>query len=195
MRKLLQAVLCLLLTSGAIAQNNGDYVKGATLGFSVGGFDFATPQLIRSSSLATVLKDKQWAKFSDQDWAVGIHYTKGLGNYFDASANIVFGSVEYPYGNNKPASTSSAMLTELDASVNMKLLTDKHIFVPYLTAGVGMSIYKSYFDAFMPLGAGFQIKMGSDNYIFSNFQYRVPVTQRANYHFYSNVGIGISIDK
>jgi hypothetical protein len=178
-----------------MAQDPGEYTKGATLGFSVGGFDFQTAQRIRSSSLASVLKDKQWAKFSEQDWAIGIHYTKGLGNYFDATANIAFGSVEYPYGNGKPAATSSALLTEADAAVNIKLLTDKHIFVPYLTAGVGMSIYKSFFDAYMPLGAGFQIKLGSENFIFSNFQYRVPVTQRANYHFYTNVGIAISIAK
>jgi outer membrane protein OmpA-like peptidoglycan-associated protein len=138
------------------------------------------------------LGNKKWADLNEMDFAVGVSFLNGINNYFDYSINLFTGNSNYP-DRGQEASAKESFLTELDASIHMKLLTDKYIVVPYLTGGVGASLWSKRFEAFMPLGAGLQIKLSPESFIISNFQYRIPVTQGANYHFLYNIGFGGSL--
>ena len=70
-----------------------------------------------------------------------------------------------------------------------KLLSDRYCISPFLTFGVGGFSYRSTFGAFLPAGAGIQIKVVKDVFLLFNSQYRIPVTEKAAYHFYHSFGI------
>lgn len=196
MRKVSLAFLLMLAIQFVFAQTKKDLKKPSTLIVNVGSFDFKTPQLIRNTSLSNVLANKQWTKLIEQDVAFGVSYMKGLSNHFDFAANYFLTFSDYPFGDGTEPYGSKNMLHEADMSVMMKLFTDNYAVVPYLTAGIGGSAYKGgRFDAFIPLGAGLQFKLDPETFLFTNFQYRVPVTERANYHFVSSIGVGVNIGK
>lgn len=169
--------------------------KSPVLSFSVGAMDFKTAQSIRSSSLSTVLKDKKWENLSQMDATLGLNYTNGISQFLDYSLNLYASTVNYPYRDKGTMAGTNSWIFETDASFHLKLLNDDHIVVPYLSAGAGVSNYKKKWDAIVPVGAGLQVKLGSESWINSNFQYRLPVTQRANYHFLYTIGFGTSLKK
>jgi outer membrane protein OmpA-like peptidoglycan-associated protein len=128
----------------------------------------------------------------------GLSYIKGLNEHFDYSINGYIGSLKYPVRNSNGVSIPSNVskfLIEVDGSIHMKLLPDNYIVVPYLSAGIGASLWNGRFEAFAPLGAGLQFGLGQGYFAFSNFQYRVPVTQGANYHFFYSLGAGFPVGK
>lgn len=170
-------------------------IKSPVLTFSFGAMDFKTAQAIRSSSLSSVLRNDQWSKLSKMDPALGINFINGISQYLDYSVNAYFATVNYPYRDKGTSAGGDAFLIETDASVHLKLLTDAHIVVPYLSAGAGFSTYKKKWDAIVPVGAGIQVKIGEGAWINSNFQYRLPITQRANYHFLYSLGFGANLGK
>jgi OOP family OmpA-OmpF porin len=181
------------------AQQNGEpNIKRGTLAFHVSAFDFQTPQRIRSSSLNTVWGNKGWAGLSDWNMGVGVSYIKGLNPNFDYSINGHGAFVRYPVRRSDGSTfvpNDAKALIEVDGSIHMKLLPDNFFFVPYLSAGLGGSMWDGRFEAFSPLGGGIQMNTGSDNFIFTNFQYRVPITQGANYHFLYTLGFGAPVGK
>ncbi|MCU0404882.1 MAG: OmpA family protein [Chitinophagaceae bacterium] len=192
MRKILSGFLFIFSAITVNAQDNKEFKKSPTIAVFGGAYDFVTAARIRNTSLSKVLGNKNWADLNEMDFAFGVSYLNGINNYFDYSVNFFTGNSNYPA---RGAETSSreSFLSELDASIHMKLLTDKYVVVPYLSAGVGGSYWNKRFEAFMPLGAGLQVKLTEGSFLLSNFQYRVPVTQGANYHFMYNIGFGGSI--
>ncbi len=197
MRKLCLSLFSLSFCLGVFAQPAKDsQIKPGTLSIHFGLQDFATPQRIKNSTMGTTMGNRKWTKASDQQPALGISYTKGISNYFDYSVNYFLASVAYPFRDGTPQPGTSYLLHEADASISMKLLPDNYFFVPYLSAGVGASAYQGgKFDAFMPLGGGIQLRLSEETFLFSNFQYRIPVTERANYHFFSSIGVGTTVGK
>lgn len=198
MRK--QSLLAVLLFAalGAFSQDKQeeDYTKPGTLAVHFGYLDFTTPQRIRSSSIGSVMSNKRWAKLNQQSPLMGISYIKGLSNHFDYSFNYLLSSVDYPFRDVTPRYGTDYLLHEADLSIRMKLLSDKHFLSPYISAGIGASAYRiGRFDAFIPFGVGLQLKLAPTTFMFSNFQYRVPVTERGAYHFMSNIGFGFAVQK
>lgn len=195
MRKLSLSLLALLSVGIASAQQKEDEKKPATIAIHFGLQDFTTPQRIRTSSLQNVMGNKRWAKFREQEPAMGISYLKGLSPKIDIGVNYALAWLTYPNRDALvPPNGGKKALHELDATLNLKLLTDRFRLVPYLTAGLGGSMYNGgNFDAYLPLGAGLQFKIAPGTFIVSNFQYRVPVTERANYHFFSSIGMAVNI--
>ncbi len=190
MRKLLLGFSFFVFAATAIAQEGKSYIKRPTLVGQVGLFDFKTPLEIRNTSLASVTGDKRWAKFKEMDMAFGASYISGISNHFDYSVNGFVARTRYPLRGRENEFRKSALLFEVDASVHMKLLTDNYTVVPYLSAGAGVSAWNGRYEAFAPLGAGLQFNLGAGYFGFSNFQYRVPVTQTANYHILTTFGLG-----
>jgi outer membrane protein OmpA-like peptidoglycan-associated protein len=198
MRKTLLGLLSLFLVYGVNAQDKQAPIKRGTLAVQLGGFDFQTAQKIRSGDISTVFANKDWAKPKDWDMALGLSYIKGISPHLDYSINGYGGSVRYPVRRSDGSviqSFSSKLLFEADASVHLKLLTDNFIAVPYLSAGAGGSVWDGRFEAFMPLGGGIQWRFSEETFGFTNFQYRVPVTQGANYHFLYGLGVGTAVSK
>ena len=132
------------------------YKQPATLGIHFIFNDFATAQLIRSSSLSSVLKNGMFGKLKDMSQGLALSYGKGLSETFDFSSTLAGSFLSYPF-QHKPAPGSDYLLLEGDACIRGKMLSDKYWFVPYLQVGVGVSKYQGYWGTFIPAGVGIQI--------------------------------------
>lgn len=185
---LLFAIAIMGVSSTSFSQSAGQK-KGSILAVNFVLNDFTTAQRLQKGSLGGVLKDKQWAQFSEMAYGLSIQYIEGLTDHVDFAGTLAGTFVKYPFPK-KQMPTSDALLLELDAALNLKLLTDRFVVVPYAVAGAGLSMYKgSDFAAYIPLGMGFQVNMGkSDAFMFTQGLYKVGVTSHAANHFTYSIG-------
>lgn len=188
-----QSLLLLLsvtvISATSLFAQNKDVKKAPVLGVNFVLNDFTTATRLKNHSLAGVLKDKNWAQFSEMSYGLSVNFLQGITNHVDFAGTLTGSFVKYPFSN-KPASTGDALLVELDAAVNLKLLTDQYVVVPYAIAGVGASMYKgSDFAAQIPVGMGFQFRLGKgDAFLFTQGVYRVKATASAANHFTYSFG-------
>lgn len=194
MKKLVASWIAVcLLGMGVFAQDNATRQKAIGVSFLLN--DFTTAQRIRSTSLTRVLGNKQIAKFKEMSPGLGLSYFQGLTPHIDFAGNLNGSFVRYPFPN-RPAYTGDAFLLEGDASVNLKMFTEKYWFTPYLIAGIGGSMYKNHYGAIAPLGGGLKFNLFDEAAIFITTTYRVPITaENANYHFMHSFGIAGTIGK
>lgn len=176
------------LISLSIFSQEKSYTQPPTLGIHFIFNDFVTADLIRSSSLSTVLKEHKFGKLKNMSQGLALSYGRGLTEKFDFSSTIAGSFLSYPFPN-QPASGSDYLLLEADASIRGKMFSDKHWFVPYLQAGVGVSKYQGYWGTFIPAGVGVQISFFGEAYLQINSQYRIAVTETTNYHFMHSIGL------
>ncbi len=181
----LPALMFLAVT--AFSQGN-DYIKGPALGIHFLFNDFSTAANIRSSSLNTILRDKQFGKIKDMTPGIAVNYLQGLSSHMDFSGRIAGSFLNYPSEGRASFGTESLLL-EADASLQAKMFSDQYWFVPYLSAGLGASKYKGYYGAFIPLGAGIQVNFFDEAFFVINSQYRVKVTDNVNDHFFFSIGL------
>ncbi|MGB4845662.1 MAG: OmpA family protein [Ferruginibacter sp.] len=182
--------LCLLIT--AFSQN--DNKKRPSLGIHFALNDFKTAANLRSAGLPSVLETKEWHKTKNMNSGIAISYMQGLSNNIDFAGTITGSFLNYPF-RDKPASNESKLLLEAAATANLKLLPDNYCISPFITAGVGASKYGGYYSAFLPLGAGLQVKLFDGIFLMANSQYRVPVTENSSYHLYHSFGVVAGITK
>lgn len=192
----MKKILLVFISLGSIvsASAQSEYKKRPSLGIHFFLNDFKTAQVLRSSGLPKVIRDKQWNKTSSMSSGMAISYLQGLNNNLDFAGTLSGSFVDYPI-TGKPTRSDASLLLEAAATVNLKLLSDRYYVNPFLTAGVGASKYRGYYAAFMPFGVGAQIKIFDDVFLLWNSQYRVPVTENASYHFYHSVGVVFPIKK
>lgn len=180
------AVYCVMITGYSQTISP---VRQSAIGISFFLNDFKTPNLIRTQSLNAVLRDKKWAKFKDMSPGIGISYFKGLKPRLDFASTLAASFVDYPFRNRAPFNDNNLLL-ELDASANLKLVSEDYWLIPYISAGVGAHKYKVYYGAFLPVGLGLRLNLFDEAGVFINTQYRIPVTfETANYHFYNSFGV------
>ena len=167
-----------------------DEIRPAAIGISFILNDFTTADRIRTGSLSRVLANKQWAKFKDMAPGIAITYFKGLRKHIDFAGTLAGSFVNYPILS-RPASSGDKFLLEADASVHLKMVSEKYWVQPYLVAGIGAQMYDgTYFGAFIPTGIGMKLNLFDDAHLFVTSQYRIPVTKETvNYHFFNQVGI------
>ena len=190
---LVSMMVCTSLLSDCFAQNE-DYIRPASIGVGFFFNDYITPGRIRSGSVSTVFREKQWASFKEMSPGLAISYFKGLRNHIDFSGTLAgsFAKVPLPDQNKQ----EEKFLLEGDASVNLKMLTDRYVFTPYLIAGVGASLYDGKAGAFIPLGGGIKVNFFDEAALFITSQYRVPVINESNnYHFFNSIGFAGIIGK
>lgn len=194
MKKTLVALLLLLSISPDIYSQDDD-VRGEAIGVSFIMNDFITPQRIRSGSLSAVFRNDQWAKLRDMAPGLSINYFRGLKRHVDFSASLSGSFVNIPLAD-KPLLKGDKLLVEVDATVNLKMFSDRYWFTPYLIAGVGASAYREYFGAYIPVGGGLKVNFFDEAALFITTQYRIPVTPETNnYHFMNSIGIASTIGK
>lgn len=189
MKKILTILFALyLIVPGTFAQD--DEIRPAAIGVSFILNDFTTADRIRSGSLSRVLSNKQWAKVREMASGLAITYFKGLRKHVDFAATLAGSFVNYPLLN-RAASSGDKFLLEADASVNLKMVSEKYWVQPYLIAGLGAQMYDGiYFGAFIPTGVGLKLNLFDDAHLFVTSQYRIPVTKETvNYHFLHQFGI------
>ncbi|HKH59472.1 MAG TPA: hypothetical protein VKA49_01505 [Flavitalea sp.] len=191
--RILLAVFCLQTTT-SFSQEETDYTQQPALSIHFLLHDFQTAANIRNSSLSSTLAKKQFGKIKDMSPGLAISYSEGLSNNFDVSVTLAGSFLDYPM-QNETSSGNDKFLLEVDASIRGKMFSDKYWFTPYLLAGVGASKYTGYYGAFIPLGAGLQINFFDEAFLLINTQYRVPITETVNYHFYHSIGLAGNIGR
>jgi len=170
-----------------------NYKKRPSLAIHLILNDFKTADLIRHSSLGSVLNNGGWSKIKDMDAGFALEYMEGLTEHLDFSSRLDLSYLDYFFSNRPKLGTDNALL-EGDANLRLKLMSDKYFFTPYVSWGIGASKYTGYWAAYMPFGIGFQFSLGhGESFIFTNVQYRVPVTDNANYHFNYSLGFGAPV--
>ncbi|MBC7587209.1 MAG: OmpA family protein [Chitinophagaceae bacterium] len=192
MKKVIMCLLTVGFFSAAFAQTTS-WKKRPTLSVNFLLKDFITPDRIGSSSLSSVLTNKDWAKTSSMSPGVSVQYFQGLSNHVDFMGRLGGLFVNYPFLGGKPKLGDDKFLLEADANINIKLLTDKYFLVPYLSVGVGASMYAgTYYGAYIPVGTGLQFNLGgSESFLFTQFSYHIPVTTSTNnYSFNYSLGFG-----
>ncbi len=194
MKKFLLLLIASILFVSSYCQNT-DYKKGHALGFSLFLNDFQTASEIRTDGIVSVFKAHDFFKASRMNPGISVNYLSGLSNHVDFMATLGGSYVDYPNQNIIQNSGNNNFLLESTAALNLKLLTDRYIVVPYMDLGVGVSKYEKYFGAFIPAGLGLQVSIADDAYLLINSQYRVAVTENASYHFYHSIGIAGNLFK
>lgn len=196
----MKKTLLLLISIGGMlsvfAQDATQLIKRPSLSINFFLKDFATPDLISSSSITTVFENKQWTKMKDMSPGLNVQYFQGLTDHLDFMAGLGGSFLKYPflYKSGVQTPVQDKFLLEADANVNLKLLTDKYFMVPYLSAGIGASMYAgSYFGAYIPVGTGLQFNLGEGNFINLQYSYHLGVSDLTNYNFQYSLGFASPI--
>ena len=193
MKRLIYIYLLSCLAVQLSAQDNEEK-KASMLVFHTFYNDFRTAQQIRTSSLKNVLDNHLWSKFGQMQMGFGVNYLKGINNNLDFVGTLDGSSTDYLYKNGS-TNGKSAFLLDANGAVNLKLLTDRHKVVPYLSGGAGFSMYQGKTGFYLPVGAGLQFNLFDEAFIFTNFQFRHALTADVNNHFQYNIGVGASLGK
>ncbi len=195
MKKFLAVFLALYFIVPA-GFSQSDEIRPAAIGVSFILNDFKTADRIRSGSLSRVFSNKQWAKFKEMSPGIAISYFKGLHKKIDLAATLAGSFADYSL-RNRPPSSGDRFLLEADASLNLKMVSEKYWVQPYVIIGLGAQMYDgTYFGAFMPTGLGMKLNLFDDAYFFVTTQYRIPVTsETVNYHFFHQFGVAGRIGK
>src|SRR5687767_2570602 len=196
MKKTLSLVFSFFLLCHSFSQDTArkSYVRRPAYGISFLFNDYTTPQRIRANSLSSVIANKQKAKFNEMETGIAVSYFKGLNSHLDLVTTLAGSFADYAVGSEN--SIDSRLLLEADASINIKLLTEKYWLTPYASLGAGISKYGSYYGALIPVGVGLKLNLFDEAHFFVNSQYRIPVTtSTANYHFLHSIGIAGVIGK
>jgi len=197
MRKLILSTfaLFLLLSSNAqMASKVSKSKKGQTLGLNFTFLDFSTAADLKSKGLSGVLLDKNWKDIKRMSMGLAVSYTKGLTSNIDFSGSLGVSSLSYPLPN-KNVSFNESFLTEANANLNFKLLSDEFIVSPFLSTGVGFFNWKGYAGAYTPVGVGLQVNLFNETFLVLQSGYRFPVisntTASSLYYsigFHGNIG-------
>ncbi len=194
MKKILAVLLALSsFVPSVIGQDAGK--RPSALGVSFFLNDFATADLIRKTSLSSVLSKDQWTKTKNMTPGIAVTYFKGLSKKVEFAGTLAGSYLRYPLPNK--VFYSDRFLLEADASMNFHMLPNNFIIQPYVIGGIGAHMYgKNRFGAFIPAGLGLRLNVFNDAAIFVTNQYRIPVTtETANYHFFYQLGIAGRIGK
>ena len=166
-----------------------DDIKLHSFGFQFSFIDFPTAQELRKNSLSEVIDMKGWKNTGRMEPALTINYARGISSHVDFMSRLTGAFMRYPFRDSSATAADDKFYLEAEANINLKLLTDRYYIVPYLQAGLGASRTQATFMAHIPLGVGLQIKIGKNNFINLNSNYRIPVTARANRSLLHSIGV------
>ena len=189
------SIMLLLIATVQAQKVNKMYVKKPALGVHFTLTDFKTADLIRNSSLSSVVLNKLNSKPKQMTPGMAISYMQGLSNHVDVQARLAGSFLDLPV-QGKPINNNDFFFAESDVSLLLKMVNDKNWVSPYISAGIGASLYKgSKFGAFIPVGAGIQVNFYNEAYLLLNAQYRLYTAAANNYHFFYSIGFAGNIAK
>ncbi|MBL7729196.1 MAG: OmpA family protein [Dinghuibacter sp.] len=191
MKRVLLSLMAVLLVTASFAQKNPNTRKN-TFGIHFFLNDFQTGRALDTAKVKDVLDRNDWYKPSRMSPGFAISLTRGLLPNIDFRGTFSASFEDYPF--KKKATTGlNAFLGELDLSVNLKAVNDKHWVIPYLTAGIGGSIYKNNIGAIAPVGVGLQLNLFNETYVDLSTQLRMGITDNTTNHLYHSLGIAGNI--
>ncbi|MEI6265122.1 MAG: OmpA family protein [Sphingobacteriia bacterium] len=192
MKKFLFSLLVVGLATATFAQGPTSYKKRPSLGVSFFLNDMFTAERISKTSLSDILSNNKWAKTSEMTPGLAIQYFEGLTENIDFMGSLGGNFTKYPFypKSGVAPSTTAKFLLEADANINVKLLTDKYVVVPYITMGLGASMYGgTYFAAQGNTGMGLQIGLGEGTFINTQMLYKPGISNLAVNHMAYTIGI------
>jgi outer membrane protein OmpA-like peptidoglycan-associated protein len=194
MKHVFVSLLAAMILAPAV-HGQDDEIRSSEIGVSFNLYDFKTAQLIRTSSLSAVIRDKQFAKIKNMSPGIGLHYFKGVKRHIDVAVSANASFLAHPFIN-KPANPVDRFLLQVEGTAQFKMVSDKYWLQPFLIGGFGAQKYFVYYGAYIPLGVGLNVNFFDEGRLFVNSTYRVPITtSSANYHFVHSVGISGRISK
>jgi OmpA-OmpF porin, OOP family len=168
MKKLTAILMVICLVQIAFAQNYGGPKKGSAVGFSGNIVDF-------SASIPKVGK---------VDPGFSVMYWQGLSSHIDYS--IRYNGLFTDYS--KKAGVENKYTNEFEGSFHARVLSNNHLFNPFVTAGIGIGSYgKKTWAPYVPLGVGLQLNLNNEGYLFLQGNYRASLSSAKldNNTFYS----------
>jgi OmpA-OmpF porin, OOP family len=195
MKKILAVLMISAFLLPGVNAQKTDNKRPASIGFSFILNDYTTASRIRNSSVSAVIRDKQWGKFSDGFPGVAVTYFQGMHNNIDLAVSLSgsYAKIAIP---SRPKFEGDQFLLEADASAHFKMFPESFTVIPYLSGGIGASLYDGQLGAIVPLGLGLRFNIFEESSIFINTQYRVPLITEANgYHFFHSIGISGLLNK
>ena len=192
MKKILLSFLAFGIFLVSFGQNDNKKRPSLALHFLLN--DFKTASDIKSNGLARTIESNLWHKSNRMYAGLAVSYIEGLSDHLDFSTTFSASFINYPVPG-KTVPINNDILMEGVAVGNLKLVSDKYWFSPFLTLGVGASKFQGYYGAFIPVGVGFQVNLFDETFILVNSQYRIPVTENVGYHFYHSIGVAGNIFK
>lgn len=178
----------------APAFSQDDHIQRPTLGIYFFFNDFKTAADIRATSLREVLRNSQFARLKDMSPGLALNYISGLTRHFDFSTTLTGSFLDY-YKQDGALLGEDNLLLEGDVSLKGKLFSNRYWVSPFLQLGTGISKFRNYWGAFIPVGAGFQVNLFDEAFFIFNAQYRVAVTSTVSNHFYYSIGIAGNIGR
>ncbi|MFT4061033.1 MAG: OmpA family protein [Edaphocola sp.] len=158
-----------LTTQAQDALTNRFYskTKGSLIGFSANLTDY-------SASLPEIGKVQLGAS---------LMYWKGLTPHLDFSIRLSGLFTDYSI----PESEDVKPVGELEGALHLRLLSDDHLFNPFISAGVGAGTYSSSIVPYAPVGLGIQVNLFSETYLFlqGNYRFSFQDAKMHNSTFYS----------
>jgi OmpA-OmpF porin, OOP family len=195
MKHLFVSLLAAVIIAPAVQGQDENEIRATEIGVSFNLYDFKTAQLIRTTSLSAVIRDKQFGKIKNMSPGIGVHYFKGLKKHIDFAGSLNGSVLSHPFPN-KPEDGVDHFLLQVEGVAQFKMVSDKYWLQPFLIAGFGGQKYHIYYGAYIPMGVGLNINFFDEGRIFINSTYRVPITTgSANYHFMHAFGISGRVGK
>ncbi len=192
MKKFLFSLIVVGLATASFAQTPTSYKKRASLGLSFFLNDMYTAEKVGKTSLSRVLQNGGFTPMKEMTPGLSLQYFEGISEHLDFMATVGGTFTKYPFyfKSGIAPTTSDLFLLETDANLNVKLLTDKYFLVPYMSFGVGASMYNgTYFAAQGNLGLGLQLNLGSETFINTQMLYRAAISGLAINHTAYTIGI------
>jgi outer membrane protein OmpA-like peptidoglycan-associated protein len=178
-----------------VVYGQDDEIRSSEIGVSFNLYDYKTAQLIRTTSLNAVIRDKQFADVGEMSPGIGLHYFKGLKKHIDFGGSLGVTYLNQTF-QNKPSDGVERMMIQLEATAQFKMVSDHYWLQPLLIAGLGAERYHVYYGAHIPLGVGLNVNFFNEGRLFFNSTYRVPITTgSSNYHFMYAFGVSGRITK
>lgn len=187
MKRVLLSLIAIMLLGVTFAQK-GQNTRKNTFGIHFFLNDFNTGRALDTAKLGDVLDRDEYYKPSLMSPGFAISLSRGLIPNLDLRAMFAASFEDYPF-KNKPGLGVNSFLGELDASLLLKIVNDKHWVIPYISAGIGGSVYKDNIGAIAPIGVGVQLNLFHETYIDYTSQYRLGITDKTTNHLFHSLGI------
>ncbi|TDX01018.1 hypothetical protein [Dinghuibacter silviterrae] len=186
-------IMCLLTQAGiSQSQHVYRYKKDPAIGIHFSLYDFNSAMLISQIGLSKTLNSGSLTNIGNMQPGLALSFLDGLTDHLDYMIRYTGSFVDYPFPNS-PGYEDEYLLSALDASVHLKLFSDKHWVSPFLSAGVGTFSYKSNYGAYMPLGLGLQVNFFNEAFLLIHIQYQVGVSENAANTLYYSLGVAGNI--
>lgn len=177
MKKTILSIAAICIMAFTFAQTTPT-PRDPSLGFGFFLKDFLTPVNIHNYSFSHVLSNGNYAKPSDMSFGINAHYYQGLTNNLDFKGSLGGCFSKFGYAPNNLSSQENFVL-DLTAQINMKVFSDKVLFNPYATGGLGLTEFNtSYLFGSINGGGGFEINVSKSTFFYIQAVYDFVVTHK-----------------